>query len=275
MRFKPFSESYDFSKAELSEDYPDHFNTPLYEWIYKMLDENDLGWSKGYGNNISVIKTEVLGRFNVIFRENFPDNINIFISKLLSDADLTSNFLALMLQNYANATSAGKLEVILSRGGSAFKVIKTDMSAGSYEKGAYDLERRVSEIVAEQAKLSIDGNELLKDAWRAFYSLNPDYEKTVNKSCDALEHLLKDNYEPKNGKPQLGVMIKNLIASPEKMAYKGDTLLLDKSVLLRLIDKATTVRGTHTAGTGRKPTADEAEFILHATIFIHNMHNKL
>ena len=273
MKFKPFSSTYDFSKTELSEIYPNHFHTPIAKWIYDIFDDNHLGHSRGYYSSISVIKTPVLGNFNVIFRKSFPEDITEFINNILSDSELTSNFLALMLQNYAAGKEAVALEIILSNGGSAYKVVQTDKAAGSYDKGVYDLERRVPELIVNQAKPALNVSEQLQVAWKAFYSLNPDYEKTVNQCCDALEHLLRDTYEPRNVTPQLGMLLKNLQSKPDKMNFKGDTLFSDKSDILKLISESTKIRGTHTAGTGRKPTSKEAEFILHSTILIFNMHS--
>ena len=275
MKFKPFSPSYDFSKAELTEEYPNHFHTPIAKWIYDIFNDNDLGWDNGFRGNITTIKPVVLGKLNVLFRKNFPDDLETFINYILSNSELTSNFLALMLQNYARGEDAERLEATLSNGGSAYKVVKIEKAAGLYDQGVYNLERRVPAIIVKQAQHILTLSDQLEDAWKAFYSLNPDYEKTVNKCCDALEHLLRDTYEPRNTTPQLGMLIKDLQAKPSKMNYKGDSLMIDKSDILTLISSATKIRGSHTAGTGRKPTPDESEFILHSTIFIFNMHNKI
>lgn len=274
MKFKPFSSKYDFSKTELLQNYPEHFHQPIFSWAYRIFEDNQLAWAPAYRTDgVETIKPEVQNRLQILFRQNFSSNFESFIQQVLRDSDLTSNFLALMLQNYATQRDAALLETVLLDGGSAYKVEKTDKQASTYDRGVYDLTKRVPQLTADQAKTALSVSEQLQDAWKAFYSLSPDYEKTVNKCCDALEHLLRDTYEPRNKKPQLGLLIKDLQTSPKKMNFKGDTLFDNKSDILTLIAKATTVRGSHTAGTGRVPTANEAELILHSTILLFNMHS--
>ncbi|HET9412099.1 MAG TPA: hypothetical protein VFO38_04585 [Candidatus Saccharimonadales bacterium] len=276
MRFKPFSEKYDFTKSELTEHYPLYLRRPIAQWFHDLVAENELGYfTNSYISRISGLKPGFVNNLNTIFRENFPTDLQDFIKKIFSDADLTSNFLALLLQNICKGVDAVRLEMILSNGGSAFAVEKVDKSANSYDAGVYDLVKRVPEVVAKQAAEALTSNELIKEAWNACYSRNPDYERTVNRCCDALEHMLRDKYESKNVKPQLGMLIKNLQTTPGKLSFKGDTLLRNKADLMSLVSSATQVRGSHTAGTGRKPTSEEAEFILHSTILIWNVHQAI
>jgi hypothetical protein len=273
MRFKPFSEKYDFSKSELTEQYPSYLRRPIAQWIHDLVSDNELGYVvSSFNSNIASLKPGFVNNLNTLLRESLPADFGNFTETIFGDDELTSNFLALLLQNICKGADAVQLESILSNGGSAFAVEKVDKSAGSYDAGAYDLVKRVPEVVAAQAAQALTSNDLLKEAWNAYYSRNPDYDKTVNKCCDALEHVLRDKYEPNNRKPQLGMLLKNLQATPSKLSFKGDTLLSDKAELIDLISSATQVRGSHTAGTGRTPTSEEAEFILHCTILIWNMH---
>jgi len=275
MRFKPFTKKYDFSKVSLTEDYPSYLHAPLGQWVYDLVENNDLGTNRhGYvSSGITDLKRSFVNRLNTLFRQTFPTDLNAFMVKILYEPELTSNFLALMLQNYCSGRDAVRLEIILADGGSAFAVEKSDKTADEYETGVYDLVKRVSTEVRKQAESALSTSELIRDAWAACYSRNPDHAKTVTMCCDALEHLLRDKYEPKNMKPQLGLLVKNLRANPGKLSYKGDTLLENKFDLIALINAATSVRGSHTAGTGRNPTPDEAEYVLQATIFIWNLHH--
>jgi len=277
MKFKPFSKKYDFCDEKLTESYLPHLHQPLADWFYAIVTRNSMGYNRytNLNNTITNLDNSFINRLNVLFRQTFPSDVDNFMAKILHDSDLTSNFLALMLQNYAKGQDAARLETILADGGSAFAVTKTDTSANEYQEGVYDLVKRVPDVIKAQSATALGADKLIKQAWDACYSRNPDYEKTVTKSCDALEHLLRDNYEPKNLKPQLGMLLKNLQNSQKKLKFKGDTLLSDKFDLLELISSATTVRGSHSAGTGRKPTPEEAEFILHCTILIWNMHQRV
>lgn len=274
MKFKPFSKKYDFSNEKLADNYPVHFYKPIAAWFYEIVKRNGMGYNRHTTLNSAItnLSDSFINRLNVLFRQTFPSDIDSFLAKIFQDSDLTSNFLALILQNFAKGGDAARLETILADGGSAYSVTKTNTSASEYEEGVYDLVKRVPDVIKEQSAAALGSDKLIKQAWDACYSRNPDYEKTVIKSCDALEHLLRDNYEPKNQKPQLGMLLKNLKASQKKLSFKGDTLLTNKFDLLELVGSATTVRGSHSAGTGRKPTPEEAEFILHSTILIWNMH---
>lgn len=273
MKFQPFSSKYDFAKADLSEKYPSYLLRPISQWIHDLVEANDLGYAGGaFSSTIATLKPAFTNQLNAILRDDFPMGIKPFLEKIHQDPELTSNFLALMLQNYADGRDAIKLETILAEGGSAFAVRKVDKDASIYDRGVYNLVKRVPEVVSVAASSALSSSAIIASAWSACYSRNPDYEKTVNKCCDALEHLLRDAYEPKNVRPQLGLLLKNLQSKPEKLEFKGDTILENKADLLNLIRKATTVRGSHTAGTGRPPTQYEAEFILHATILIWQLH---
>jgi len=272
MKFKPFSSKYDFSSTELIEDYPDYIAYPILQWLQNLIDGSDLGTKRYVSGNVTGLKDTFVNDLNVILRRSFSTDWGSFANEVLSDNELTSNILALMLQNYCDLRGAARLEYILANGGSAFAVEKTDKSASEYAEGVYDLVRRVSDTVRQASASALREDERIARAWGALYSRNPDYDKTVTECCDALEHLLRDRYEPDNVKPQLGMILKNLQAKPEKLSFKGSTLFDNKADLINLLSKATQIRGNHTAGTGRKPSAEEAEYVLHATIFVWNLH---
>jgi hypothetical protein len=131
----------------------------------------------------------------------------------------------------------------------------------------------VPELVHEQAKNALDENSLLLDAWLSCYGRDPDYEKTVSRCCDALERFFKDKYWPKDPKPQLGKFVAQFSQTPDILNYKGMSLIDPKNLVTDLLKDFPNIRGQHTAGKGRKPTPDEAEFVLHTTIYLWNLHH--
>jgi hypothetical protein len=166
------------------------------------------------------------------------------------------------------------LENILSRSGSAYKVIVTHKDKSAYTVGVSDLAFRIPEIIEREAKKSLNSEKELDEAWGHCYSRKPDYDKTVIACQNFLERFLRDTYEPSNRKPQLGKLIGNLKKKSKKLDFKGQSALKDKSLILNLIDQVPNLRGMHISGTGRKPTKDEAEYVLHTSIYIWNLHQK-
>ena len=268
MKFKPFTKTFDFHSTSLIDDFPGYLAIPVAHWVEKYLMERD--WLRR-----GELSPEFVDNLRVHLRINLSQDWREFIMSVLEDGELTANLLALLIQNCINPNLAEDLEDILKIGGSSYRVeitaTKIDQHRTSYH---YEFVHRVPKVVQDAASNALSSNKLLQQAWTACYQHKPNYPETVRKCCDLLEHLLRDTYEPKNKRPQLGLLLKNLQAKPSKLAYKGDTLLSNKETLINLVEKATTVRDGHTAGDGRAPTADEAEFILHSTILIWNMHQR-
>ena len=111
----------------------------------------------------------------------------------------------------------------------------------------------------------------MREAWLACYSRNPDYEKTVSKATDALETLYKTKYFPTDTKPNLAKFLNDFAQNPGQLRFKGDSLVIPKNQLAELSRAFVPIRGHHTSGTGRSPTKEEAEFVLHYAIFIWNI----
>ncbi|OGD65587.1 hypothetical protein A2215_03145 [Candidatus Berkelbacteria bacterium RIFOXYA2_FULL_43_10] len=147
-------------------------------------------------------------------------------------------------------------------------------SAGDYNKGVYNLERRVPVIVRKQSEKALTANDLLQDAWGFCYSRKPDYEKVVSKCCDFLEGYIAIKYFPKEKKPTLRKLIIQLSQKPQILTYKGSGIIADKALVLELLKDAIDYRGQHTSGTGKRPNKDEAEFVLHTTIYLWNLFEK-
>lgn len=267
MKFKPFTKKYKFEEKVLIEDFPEYFFKPISEWLYSIMNYN--GVLEGGRRLITFFNNEL----NVMFRENFPAEWGEFLEFIFNDNERLCDILALCLQNFANEEEALDLEFILSQGGSAYSIIKTDKSANEYKKGVYNLAFRVPDLVKKQAEKALSKNQLLEEAWSFCYSRKPDYEKTVTRCCDFLEGYLGKKYFPADPKPQLVKFIHSLKGAKSKtLNYKGNTIVEPPNLILDLLENASNVRGQHTRGQGRKPTKEEAEFILQTTIYIWNLH---
>ncbi len=275
MKFKSVTGVHDFSGDALTKDFRSFMELPLFDWALALLrrvnviDDPDGMYLRYYRLDPGFRNT-----LNLIFRRSFSDRWSELETVVLSDPNLTADFFGLCLQNYARQGEAENLESVLAASGSGWRVVKVDDSVGEYGEGGYDLQDRVPPVVALQAQEALAGNNVLLNAWGSCYSRSPDYTKTVIECQNVLEGLLRDKYEPKNTKPQLGKLIGNLKAAPTKISFKGDSVLTGKELLLSLIENVPAFRGMHTAGTGKAPTKQEAEYVLHTTIYIWNLHEK-
>lgn len=275
MRFKPFGSKYSFAKDVLVRDFSGFMHQPIANWLWKVLETSDIAKSGiGYGGRGPYIESGFHNQLQIEFREVFPDSWKELLIFILSDTNRTANFLALCLQNFAYGENAVELEYILSQGGSAYEVIRTDKNTSEYVRGGYDLAERVSSVVKSQSEIALNNNELLSEAWNFCYSRNPDYEKVVSRCCDFLEKYLRDIYFPNDPKPQLKKFVHAFEEKPDVLSYKGDDIVEPKSILTSLLKKASDIRGQHTGGQGLKPEKQEAEFVLHTTIYIWNLHQK-
>jgi len=276
MKFKPFNNKYSFPDNELIADFPNYLRDPIEDWLLRIL--TNAGVVKTINHYMSrgqkYLVSAFINNLQIIFRERFPRDWSEMMEFIFQNRDRTANFLAFCLQNYADAADAVQLEYILSKGGSIYTVVKTDKDASNYKKGVYDLVERISPVIKKQSRRAITDNEILMEAWLFCYSRAPDYEKVVSRCCDFLEGYLGKKYFPKDPKPQLKKFIHLLEDAPEKLIYKGSTIVKPKSLLLSLLREASNIRGQHTLGKGRKPTKEEAEFVLHVTILIWNLHQK-
>lgn len=229
MKFKSFSKKYEFKKTALIRNFPSYLYNPISNWLWNILRSARLvdTTTNRIPRRRYLVQT-FLDDLQITFREVFPQYWEETINFILSDPNRTADFIALCLQNYADSHSAGELEKILAEGGSAYEVTPTKKDATEYEEGVYDLSERVSVIVKTQSENALEANTLLQEAWQLCYSRNPDYEKSVIKCQNFLEHFLRDKYETENSKPQIGKLIGNLKSSPQKLKFKGETVLKNK-----------------------------------------------
>jgi hypothetical protein len=276
MTFKPFGKKYDFAKSALIRDFPDYFRDPIENWLWKLLNNANVVDTSDYylSNGRRFVKSQFINYLQIDFREEFPQYWADFFNFIYSDTERLCNFLAYCLQKYADQDNAINFEYILQQGGSGYSVLKTDEDASEYTEGVYDLVDRVPPVVIKQSHEAISQNDMLMEAWLNCYSQKPDYDKVVVVCQNFLEFFLRDVYEPGNSKPQLGKLIGNLRASSNKLQFKGDSVIVNKTDLLNLIDKVAQFRGMHTAGSGKEPTKNDSEYILHTTIYIWNLHQK-
>ncbi|MEN9338498.1 MAG: hypothetical protein RI945_223 [Candidatus Parcubacteria bacterium] len=266
MKFKPVTQNYIFDAKELTREFPQYLLIPVSTWIQDVLRNAGIWSSDSY----QAISPDFLNNLDLLFRETtpFPRDHRDFLNFVLKNPERTINIIQLCLQNYARPSEARKMENILSTGGSAYSVMLNSSNLQEYQRGIADIVERVPKIVTESSKDVLDNNTLIQEAWHSCYSRNPDYEKTVSRCVDALEGLFKNKYFPQDQKPTLGKFVNDFIADPLKLSFWGDTLINPKNKLTDLAKEFIPIRGHHTSGTGRKPTKEEAVFVLHYTIFV-------
>lgn len=273
MTFNPLSKRYVFDDT-LSMDIDDHIKEPIANWIHAVLKDmqiyvDDSAW--GPAHSPAHITTGFKEALQVHLREVFPQRWGNFIEFVMNDKDRTLTILQWCLANYARKPDANRLEWILSNAGSGYAVKKTQPDASEYDRGVYDLVERVPEIVKKVSESALDANSELMKAWVACYGVKPNYNEVVGAAQNVLETMLRDKYLPKDAKAQLGKLIGD-IKSGKKLTFVGSEILDDPNVMLGLIDKVPGYRGLHKAGTGQDASKQIAEYVLHTTIYLWNLH---
>lgn len=275
MIFKPFSEKYDFSNKSLRKDFPTYLHNSLTDWLWQILGNMNLVVIDDditLFTNRKYVRSSFINLLQIEFREAFPQLWREFISFLFLDADRLCNFVAYCLQKFARKSDADELNNMLVTGGSAYGVICTISNATPSLRGGFDLIERVPRLIINQSSNALNADKLLTEAWLHCYGIKPDYEKVVSRTCDFLETFLGKIYFPKDPKPQLKKFIHSFENNPLILDYKGDSIVKPKSILTSLLKEASNIRGQHVGGNGRMPTREEAEFVMHTTIFIWNLH---
>lgn len=268
MKFKPITDSYQFDRNDLTDSYPDYLKIPIAHWIKDLLINHRLIDSGGYGYPVSY---SFINELSLHLRFVASQRLEDFIESIFLFDDRVTNFLGFCLQNLAYEIEAVSLEEILSVGGSAYSVFFTINSSRENKRGISTLVKRMPNLVIESAVEILNSEELIKEAWIACYSRNPDYEKTVSKCCDALEKNWGKKYFISDPKPQVKKFVHAFKSKPLQLLYKGSGIVDPRNLLTDLAEKFSDIRGQHTAGKGRIPTKDEAEFVLHYSIFIFSI----
>lgn len=106
----------------------------------------------------------------------------------------------------ADAPNSDDLERVLALGSSTWRVGRRGEHAG--------LEKRVLDGVREAAEhpMTTQGHagDLLSEAWKATFGLNPDYEKAYSKAVKAVEAAAIPVVSPANSKATLGTVIADM-----------------------------------------------------------------
>lgn len=268
MKFKPFTDRYTHSDKALIDYYPDYLAGPVSNWVRDVLWDSNIWTSTGDIYYEETISSTFLDDLKLSFREDFPRKPEHFLPFVLEEKERITEILNMCLQNYATVDQAAELERVLEIGGSAYAVV-TAPDVASYVRGVGQIVQRVPELAREEAEAAMGAEPLLREAWVAFYSRNPDYEKTVIKCCEALEKTWM-KYFP-TSRPQITKYIRDLRSDPSKLNYKGSSIISPASLLSDLADNFSSIRGQHLSGSGRAPTREEAEFALHFSILVWNL----
>lgn len=273
MTFTPLSKRYVFDDT-LSMDIEDHLKEPIANWIQAVLKDMRIyveqsAWGPSSSPaHITAAFKEIL---QVQLREVFPQKWGNFIEFVMNDKDRMLTIIQWCLVNCAKQATAEQLEWILSGGGSGYAVKKVKLNASEYDRGAYDLVERVPEVVKTASKQALIANDELMKAWFACYGVKPNYNEAVGACQNVLETMLRDKYLPKDAKAQLGKLIGDIKAG-KQLSFVGSEILPEPNIMLELINTVPAYRGLHKAGTGQDATKSVAEYVLHTTIYLWNLH---
>ena len=251
-------------KDGLVDDFPDHIHKPLEEWLFHFAINPEQKFSgytwEDFVESDFAKEVELNVRGTLIIRKDKLDSYtrsNRFFSK----TNLVIEVLNFIVQTYAEEPECKDLEDILLRGGHAYTV----SHVGTLQVG---LEKRVSDELKKASEKTLNESDLLREAWHAFYRKDPDFEKTVSKSIDALETKIKNKYYPQDKKPSLGRYMDNM-KTDQSIKHVGSNVDTDKKLFDICRDFAD-YRGQHTSGSGNIPTKEDAEFILHTSILVYH-----
>ena len=271
MKFKPITNKYKFDTDDLTIEYPEYLKIPIGSWIQEVLfDASVWTYKTGLfgGTNID---SEFLNNLDINLRERFPGEPENFLHFVFADSERTTNVVGICLQNYAKLGHAHKLEKILDIGGSAYTVTVDPNQNDSSTRGVGTLTDRVPDIVQDSSQNALNNEALIREAWLACYSRNPDYERTVSRCCDVIEKIWGKKYFSNDPKPQVKKFVHFFKDNPTKLSYSGATVINPKNVLSDLAESFSDIRGQHSTGKGRSPIKEEAEFVLHYTILLWNL----
>ena len=258
------------SKAILKKEFPDYIHKQLERWLTQtLLQQGYLRDTQDeYYNYYKSLTNELHNYFCTKLKLKCPQAWDEFL-KFTFERNSRIYEVLLVVLGLANVNQAEKLEEILKINNLDYRVSLGD---GMHK---FKLEARVPSIIEKQTKIALSDNELLNEAWEKCYNTkNPDYSGVVRDCCSFLESHLGELYFPKDKKPSITRFIYDFENNPDSLNYKGSTIVEPKSTLTSLLKNVADIRGDHTGdrGNGRYPTKEEAEFVLHTTIYIWNLH---
>ncbi|MEI9913938.1 MAG: hypothetical protein WDN66_02960 [Candidatus Saccharibacteria bacterium] len=265
MDFQPFSQSYVFDPNVLIEDFPEYLLPHIINWVRAVMRTSDIGQS----NNISSsFKREIEFRI----RRTVPSQVVSFIASWVSSVEGTCDLLTLMLQNYASEAQVVQLKELLRVNSSAYTAEPTGSTGHIEGLGGYRLVRRVPEAVRQQAEPALSANDLMLNAWNECYKMPPDYTEAVRLANDFMEGLLRDKFWSGRTRPYtVGQVVAKFTQDDSGLHFKAESFLTDKTKVIGLLQGVANIRGEHTTGEGRNPTADEAEFVVQTSIYLYTL----
>lgn len=259
---------YDFPEDSLVKDFPPYMHKPVKGWI-----ECVFRYGGYYEDEFSnELKQSVINNYQLRLREILPEWGEDFIEHFMADKESAIYLINRLLKEFGNtSTGSGSfgswLEDILELGGSAYSA-----STDGKEWGLY---YRVSGTAAKNSENARNEDNSLARAWKYCYGVNPDYNKVVIESINSIEGALRDSYFPKDQKPQIGKLIKQIKDNDIDMAFSGSETLDDHGrEALGLIKNLSKYRGEHKNGTGRDATREIAIYALNTAIWFWNLHNQ-
>ena len=277
--FEPFDSEYEIDKSVLSDQLEDYLRPSTDRWLRATMNSHTLVQiSRG---KLVLKEAAFLHPLQETFRRQFPAELNTFVTSMFSDIKLFRNLLSYILQNVATVSEARDLEEILARCSSAYAVEfirDTDPQSGIFTtdgKPFYKiigtkLTYRVPLIVKIQAEEVFATESLFAEAWEFYYGMSPDDEKTVVRATDALAGAIRDVFFPEEKRPVFGTLLNKLKQDPASYPMLANSIY-DQKKFLETMDQFSKIRGNHQKGTGRKPTHEEAGFVLHFAIMFYQI----
>lgn len=278
--FDPFDSEFKIDKSVLTKDIPVFLEQSLRRWIDSVFHKHSFIHIGPRGFPV-IDGAMFLHPLQETFRREFSDDPETFYNEMLSNIKLFRNMLSYILQNITDVNEARALETILARSSSAYAVdfikgkeiisgLKRIDGKPMFEDVGCKLIYRVAPIVRMQAEDVLSSENLLAEAWEAYYGMQPDDEKTVIRCTDALAGLLRDAYFPTENRPVFGSMLQKMKQVPGSYTLPANCLY-DTKEFLELMKDFSKIRGNHQKGTGRKPTHEEAGFVLHFAIMFFQL----
>ena len=264
MDFQPFTNSFAFDPDVLIEDFPDYLLPHVERWVRTAMHTSGIGVSNSIN---STFKRDLEFRI----RRIVPNQVGSFINSWTSNPGGTCDLLTLMLQNYASDVQVTELVDLLRVNSSAYTAEPTGRGSVD-ELGGYVLVRRVPEAVRQQAEIVLSASDLMRNAWNACYKMPPDYIEAVRLANDFMEGLLRDKFWSGRTRPYtVGQVVDKFEQDDSMLHFKAESFLTDKTKVIALLKGIANIRGEHTTGDGRNPTADEAEFIVQTSIYLYTL----
>ena len=262
--YKPITDEYkEKFKDGLVDDFPGYIRKPLEGWLFHFAINPEQKFSGYTWKNF--IESDFAKEVGLNVRDTFIVKKDLdsymYSNRFFSKTNLVIEVLNFIVQTYAEEPECKDLENILLQGGHAYTV-------SHIGKAQVGLEKRVSDELKKASEEALNESSLLREAWHAFYCKDPDFEKTVSKSIDALETKIKNKYYPQDKKPSLGRYMDNM-KTDQNIKHVGSNVDTDKK-LFDICKNFADYRGQHTSGSGNVPTKEDAEFILHTSILVYH-----